>query len=59
MDEQNFEGYSYSLHPGIARTEAKDAALIFKLARIIMYPLYLVTTKSAKQGSQTTLYTIL
>jgi len=64
MQQRN--GLTASLHPGVVRTEllreTLSAGIIGKLLGWILtavWPIYCFFTKSAQQGSETTLFTLL
>lgn len=59
-------GKALSLHPGVVRTnllrDMTSETLVGKcigMCLTLVYPIYMFFTKSAFQGSQTTMYTLL
>lgn len=54
------KGIAISLHPGVVRTELFRYGITGWLVIIfkILYPIYKIFTKSAKEGAQTTIFTL-
>ena len=63
MDAAGVDGVSVSLHPGVVRTELLREYVGSALRKIAFWlfasPFYYLIFKSAEQGAQTTLYTLL
>jgi NAD(P)-dependent dehydrogenase (short-subunit alcohol dehydrogenase family) len=60
MDAAGFEGYSYSVHPGVVRTElTRYLAFSMSLLMVPFTPALWFFMKSPRQGAQTTLYAVL
>lgn len=60
MQEAGIRGYSYSLHPGVVRTDLlRHQNILLRTLSALFKPLAFVIMKSPHEGAQTTLYTIL
>jgi retinol dehydrogenase 12 len=60
MDEANFNGYSYSLHPGAIFTDIfRDLGAWLPILRVLLFPITFIFLKTPLQGAQTTLHLVL
>ena len=60
MDRANIDGFSVSLHPGAIFSDlGRDFGFINYIIKRLLFPIILVTFKTAWEGAQTTLYTVL
>ena len=60
MDWVGMYGYTYSLHPGVIASDLwRDIGVLYPLMKVLFFPVNLICLKTAWEGAQTTLYTVL